>query len=289
MFKTPTDDTIERANDTHMMRKPFLKWPGGKRWAAKKIATIIDKWLHHEGTYFEPFVGSGAVFFALQPKHAVLSDINGELINTYKTVRDYPAQIISGLRRLSVNKTTYYKIRDSRPRTAVTRAIKFLYLNRTAFAGMYRLNREGKFNVPFNGGDRDTSFLYNTSILHVASSSLRNVGIQTADFEIAMRQASVGDVIYCDPTYTVAHSNNGFVRYNENNFSWLDQQRLLNAAKQAINRGATVIISNAFHLSIHRLYANWERITLKRVSTICPDSNYRKDVKESLFILTVVR
>jgi len=117
------------------------------------------------------------------------------------------------------------------------KAVKFLYLNRTAFAGMYRLNKKGKFNVPFNGGERGTSCLCETPILFDASRSLRHVKLLEADFERVIREAGAGDVVYCDPTYTVAHSNNGFIRYNENNFSWRDQERLIIAAEDELADG----------------------------------------------------
>jgi DNA adenine methylase len=266
--------------------KPFLKWPGGKRWAAKTIADIARCYLHERGKYIEPFAGSAAVLFELRPSRAILNDINSDLITTYRMVRDNPADLLRKLKNIPVNRNMYYKIRDARPRSDVSRAVRFLYLNRTSFAGMYRLNKQGEFNVPFNGGIRDTSILTKSTLLYDASKCLQNVMFLSGDFERAIALAEDGDVIFCDPTYTVTHNNNGFVRYNERNFSWIDQRRLLNHAVNAAKRGATIVVSNAFHISVHRLYAGWKRMTLKRISTICPSSEYRKVVRESLFIIS---
>jgi DNA adenine methylase len=265
--------------------KPFLKWPGGKRWAVKCIVEKINRWLGPGGTYYELFLGSGAVFFALMPHTAVLSDINGDLINTFMVVRDYPDQVRRALRRIPVNRHTYYTIRNSKPRTIMSKAVRFLYLNRTAFAGLYRLNNKGQFNVPFNGGERDASALFETSILEDAAVCLQNAEMLESDFEPILKMAGAGDVVYCDATYTVKHTNNGFARYNEIIFSWHDQVRLFNAAGDAATRGATVIVSNTCHSSINKLYKNAKRITLARTSTICPNPNHRIAVKESLFIL----
>lgn len=262
----------------------FLKWPGGKRWAAESIACIARRYLAPHGTFFEPFVGGGSVFFALRPSRAVLSDINHDLINVFRTVRDFPTPVIRVLRRMVVDEAMYYRVRASRPRSPVGKAAKFLFLNRTAFGGIYRVNKEGWFNVPFNGGDRDTSLLWTTPVLIEASARLQAVEILESDFEPILRQAGPGDVIYCDPTYTVAHGNNGFIRYNERNFAWRDQERLIVAAKGAVERGATVIVTNAYHKSVHKLYSGWTRMTLTRKSRVSPNPVHRRPVKESLFV-----
>lgn len=224
------------------------------------------------------------MFFALRPTRAVLSDINHDLINVFQTVRDFPTPVVRVLRRMVVNEAMYYKVRASRPRSPISKAAKFLFLNRTAFGGIYRVNKEGRFNVPFNGGDRDTSIFWTTPVLIEASARLQEVEILESDFEPIIRQAGPGDVIYCDPTYTVAHGNNGFIRYNERNFAWRDQERLAVAAEGAVGRGAAVIITNAFHRSVHKLYTGWTRMTLTRTSRVSPNPVHRRLVKESLFV-----
>lgn len=269
------------------MTEPFLKWPGGKRWAAKLIADLVRS--HLSGRYFEPFLGGGAVFFELQPREATLSDVNTDLVNTYAQVRDQSSAIRKLLKTMRVTKRDYYRVRRSEPTDAVERATRFLYLNRTAFAGMYRVNRAGRFNVPYGGGDRTPESLWNTSLLTDARAALARVELVVSDFEPMLDRAEEGDVVYCDPTYTVAHDNNGFVRYNERNFSWDDQRRLSNAAKRAATRGATVIVSNAFHESIRKLYAPYQGERLERQSLISPNIQARRLVAEYLLVVAPKR
>ena len=265
------------------LQEPLLKWPGGKRWAAPRIAGIINRVL--TGTYIEPFLGGGAVFFQVRPKKALLGDINTDLIATYRTVSQSPDAVLRALRRLRVSEDDYYRVRDREPRTEVTRAAQFLYLNRTAFGGIYRVNRDGRFNVPYGGGQRTPALLWERALLHRAAKVLAHAKLIQADFQVLMSQAAKGDVVYCDPTYTVAHDSNGFVRYNERNFSWADQERLAQAALAAAQRGATVVVSNAHHPSIEALYRGAIAFSLRRNSTISRDAAKRRAVSEYLFVL----
>jgi DNA adenine methylase len=249
--------------------QPFIKWPGGKRWAARQIAELVEARL--SGTYFEPFLGGGAVFFHVRPPKAVLADVNEDLITTYRTVRRDSAAIIARLRRYGVAEADYYRMRERDPKDPVARAARFLYLNRTAFGGIYRLNLEGRFNVPYGGGERTPAILWETEILEHAACALRKAQLKVSDFEPILNLAQIGDVAYCDPTYTVAHDNNGFVRYN--------------VAGAATRRGATVIISNAHHASIRELYPAAQFITLTRISTITPKVSLRRPVDELLITL----
>ena len=268
---------------------PFLKWPGGKRWISKVLATLMREKL--VGTYYEPFLGGGSVFFALQPQSAVISDANEDLINTYRLVRDRTPDVISLLKRLRVDRETFDRMRAFEPQDPIRRAVRFLYLNRTAFGGIYRVNRDGRFNVPFGGGERTPEVLWRKSLLVQASEllSLSGVKIHQSDFEPIIELARRGDVVYCDPIYTVAHENNGFVRYNEKNFSWADQVRLAKAVKRASERGATVIISNAEHRSIRQLYTGAAFQVLKRHSAISTDISKRRAVRELLIFLSPPR
>jgi DNA adenine methylase len=263
--------------------QPFIKWPGGKRWTARHISELVAARL--SGTYFEPFLGGGAVFFHLRPPKAVLADVNEDLIATYKTVRRDSKAIIGLLRRYRVTEEDYYRMREQDPKDPIARAARFLYLNRTAFGGVYRLNLKGSFNVPYGGGERTPAILWKTRILKDAARALRKAQLKVSDFEPILNLARTGDVAYCDPTYTVAHDNNGFVRYNERNFSWSDQKRLAAAAGAATRRGATVIISNAHHDSIRELYTTAQFVTLSRISRITPKVPLRRPVDELLIIL----
>jgi DNA adenine methylase len=262
---------------------PFLKWPGGKRWVAPRIAELIKPSL--TGTYYEPFLGGGAVFFHILPQKSVLADINADLIDTYRAIRNDSDEVIRLIRRHAVTAEEYYRIRKSEPIRSCTRAARFLFLNRTAFGGMYRVNLKGKFNVPYGGGERTPAMLWETDILKMASLALRRARLRVADFEPIIDASTAGDVVYCDPTYTVAHDNNGFVRYNERNFSWADQERLASAAFRAAGRGSTVIISNAHHDSIRNLYRGAHFEVLSRISVVTPRIVKRRLVEELLICI----
>lgn len=262
---------------------PFLKWPGGKRWLATTITNHIAPYPYKR--YFEPFLGGGAVFFRLCPKVAVLSDINEDLINVYIQVRDYPSELIKRLKRIRVSEEQYYALRESIPNCPIKRAVRFLYLNRTAFGGIYRLNRDGQFNVPYGGGERTPASLWRDGLIEKASDALHGVQLLVSDFESIIDQAQTHDVVYCDPTYTVAHENNGFVRYNERNFSWADQKRLAVACIRAMNRGSTVIMSNAYHCSIRKLYPEAHKQILERTSLVSRKAEGRRIVHEYLLVL----
>ncbi len=263
---------------------PFLKWPGGKRWLVPILLTTIQPTKFK--TYYEPFLGGGAFFFALNPASAVLSDVNSDLINTYRQVRYRPSVLIRQLQMLPVTRQTYESQRRHSPKRSLDRAVRFLYLNRTAFGGIHRLNQRGEFNVPFGGGERTPKPLWQSGLLQRAARALRSSTLKVCDFELAISEADCGDLVYCDPTYTVAHNNNGFVRYNENNFSWADQRRLAKCCRQASRRGATVIVSNAASPDVLELFDPPRHFTVSRSSNLCPRVEYRRATEEYLFVFS---
>ncbi|OGR00445.1 MAG: hypothetical protein A2511_10455 [Deltaproteobacteria bacterium RIFOXYD12_FULL_50_9] len=267
----------------HSGFKPFLRWAGGKRWLLPKLIEILSK--KQFNRYLEPFLGGGAVFFGFGFRTAILSDINNDLINTYIQVRDNPQELHSKLSKIEVSRQTYYEIRKARPDDPIDRAVCFLYLNRTAFAGIYRVNKKGDFNVPYGGGDRTLAPLWNGGVLFNASKLLQGVSILSQSFEKTLAQAHKGDLVYCDPIYTVTHNDNGFRRYNESIFSWRDQELLAKYAHQAAKKGATVIVSNAYHSDIKPLYKDFKAIVVERASRLCPDISKRQLAQEYLFFL----
>jgi DNA adenine methylase len=232
--------------------------------------------------YFEPFLGGGAIFFALGPTRAVLSDINPELINAYVQVRDNTERVIARLKKLSVRRKTYEEMRAAVPVDCVERAVRFIYLSKTAFNGMYRVNQRGLFNVPFAGQiDRK---VFDPQTLRRAAGCLQNCELEVRDFSRSLASAQRGDFVYCDPPYTVLHNNNGFVRYNERLFSWSDQERLAELARAAVSRGAFVLVSNARTIHVRRLYTGFREILVHRTSCISAQSGSRGKVSESLFL-----
>ena len=223
------------------------------------------------------------MFFALKPVRSVLSDINDDLISTYRQVKYHPSELIRRLRNLPVTKKNYDYQRKHVPRRVLDRAVRFLYLNRTSFGGMYRLNQAGEFNVPFGGGERTPSPLWESGLLRNASRTLRSCKLEVCDFEDAIIRASSGDLVYCDPTYAVEH-NNGFTRYNEKNFSWADQQRLARCCQEAAARGATVIVTNACHDDVLNLFDPPHHFIVNRHSCLCPRVEFRCVAEEYVFI-----
>ena len=265
--------------------KPFLRWAGGKRWLAEILKPIVSKRISENNVYFEPFLGSGAMFFSLQPSKAHLSDLSADLINTFKQLAENPDKVIKNLLSLPATKDHYYKERKKKCRTAWTQAARFIYLNRNCYGGLYRENRQGIFNVPYGGNGRDHKGICKDNTLLNASSILKNKSIEllNCDFSTAINKAENGDVIYCDPTYRKINRKH-FDRYGKIVFSWEDQERLAKAAIDAFERGALVIISNASSNGIKDLYPQGRFAKLIRPKGLGPKSNNKIQV-EYLFIL----
>lgn len=256
---------------------PFLKWAGGKRWLVEKHAYLLNT---KYDRYIEPFVGSGAVFFNLSPQSAILCDKNEKLIEVYETIKNHWWKVEELLHVYHKNHSVeyYYNIRMKRMRTPVSRAAQFIYLNRTCWNGLYRVNKNGEFNVP--KGTKQNVIL-STDNFEAISLRLKNTELISGDFEIALKKAREGDFVFVDPPYTVKHNVNGFLKYNENIFSWEDQTRLCDSVKEAISRGAKVLVTNACHSSIKQLYDGiGEIITLDRASVIAGKSAARGRYEE---------
>lgn len=257
---------------------PILKWAGGKRWLIEKTNVFFPS---HFGRYVEPFLGSAAVFFHLAPHEAVLSDLNGSLIETYSAIRDSWEQVLTYLRKHQRlhSREYYYLVRDTIPRKLEARAARFLYLNRTCWNGLYRVNLQGKFNVPIG---TKTKVLLQSDNFQLTASRLRAATLITCDFESSIERAGTGDFIFADPPYTVKHNINGFLKYNEKIFSWSDQIRLREALGRAHDRGAKFALSNAAHKSIRELYEDFSITRLKRESVIAGKPSGRGRTEELL-------
>lgn len=232
---------------------PFLRWAGGKRWLAPFLAPAIQKISPHR--YIEPFLGSGAMFFAVQPQSAMLGDLNPELINVFQQVQRSARQMERKLAALPVDAKTYYKIRGEEPRGALDRAIRFIYLNRLCFGGLHRTNKDGQFNVPYGGGSRTPEPVFRDHLLVHAAGLLRKRGISliSSDFGSLIDGGQEGDFIFCDPTYRSA-GRGRFDRYGPLIFSWSDQLRLAKLVKSACRRGAVTVVMNVDDSDILSLY-----------------------------------
>lgn len=254
---------------------PLLKWPGGKRALLKELLALSPRF---DGRYFEPFLGGGALFFALQPEKALLSDTNRELIECYEHVRDDPRDVLRRLRAMPNTKSEYLRVRASKPTSPAGRAARFIYLTTLSFNGIYRVNLAGQFNVPY--GWKKHLDVAQEDRLEAVSKALKGRRLLAADFAVAVESAKDGDFVYLDPPYTVAHENNGFLKYNAKVFSWTDQKRLAAVALDLAKRGCSVIVTNACHQSIRSLYAGMTQIVVSRPSRIAASAEHRGSVNE---------
>jgi len=257
--------------------KPFLKWPGGKRWLVENYKHLLPTAI--KGRYIEPFLGGGAVFFALQPKEALLSDLCDDLIAVYRGIRNQPSQVARFLESHAVSHNTeyYYRIRDEEPRLIAERAARILYLNRACFNGIYRVNRQGKFNVPI--GTRQN--ILRNDDFNKLSRVLGQSTIKLSDFEPIIEDARKGDFVFVDPPYTVKHNSNGFIKYNEILFSWDDQRRLHDCLVKARSRGVSILMTNANHYSVRELYKKgFTQTVVSRFSSIAASSGDRDRYEE---------
>lgn len=230
---------------------PFLKWAGGKRWLISSRPDLFRFW---EERYIEPFLGSGSVYFHIRPPRAILSDLNGALITAYQCVRERWTEVSHWLTRHADrhSKAYYYEVRDELTLLdSVQEAARLIYLNRTCWNGLYRVNRAGRFNVPVG---TKSSVLLDTDDFEAVAAALQGAQLASCDFETTIDQALENDFIFVDPPYTVQHNLNGFIKYNEQLFSWGDQVRLRDALVRADRRGARILMTNADHQSIRDLY-----------------------------------
>jgi len=257
--------------------EPLLKWPGGKRALLPQLLPLIPTSFHR---YIEPFFGGGALFFAVQPSSALLSDSNEDLINCYRQIRDNPRRLLSYLSRMKNSEEEYYRIRSMSPRSETGKAARFLYLATLSFNGIYRVNRHGVFNVPY--GHKTHLSVYQPERTMQISRALAKCDLECLDFEEALERACPYDLIYLDPPYTVAHGQNGFRKYNAKIFSWEDQDRLARMVHLLNKKHCYIIMSNARHSSISKLYKSFTRLTVKRPSVIAASSEYRCRVTESV-------
>ncbi|RME60414.1 Dam family site-specific DNA-(adenine-N6)-methyltransferase, partial [Candidatus Parcubacteria bacterium] len=259
------------------------KWAGGKRWFAHHYAHLFPVEFDR---YIEPFLGSGAVFFKLSPERAILGDVNTDLINTYSAIKNNWRLVYRYLKVHHANHSPeyYYQIRKKKFRSSFSRAAQFIYLNRTCWNGLYRVNRQGTFNVPI--GTKST-VIFEDDRFDLVSEKLQSATLVASDFEDLIDRAGEGDFVFVDPPYTVRHNHNAFIKYNEKLFSWSDQVRLFHALKRAKNRGAMILGTNAYHQSVRDLYKNeFETMSVSRNSPISSKVSSRRKFEELVILST---
>jgi len=271
---------LELFNLEHRAR-PVLKWAGGK---SQLLSQLIPHFPGAFNRYIEPFLGAGAIYFSLNPKcPAIINDANPELYELYLVLRDYPRELAQCLDRYSrlYSENFYYELRASRPRTPISRAARFIFLNKTGFNGLYRLNSKGQFNVPF-GKRKFCPLLYEAENLKKVSERLKRSQIKNMDFEKVIRLARKGDFVYCDPPYSPLSRTSSFNSYIAGGFSHEEQIRLKSACQDATDRGAIVAISNSAAPLILDLYQDWRIHLIKARRSINSKSHLRGPIHEVL-------
>jgi len=235
--------------------RPFLKWAGGK---TQLLAELLARVPSSFGRYHEPFVGSGALFFAIRAGarvKACLSDANGPLIEAYKAIRGDVDGVIAALGRHRNTETRFYRVRalDPAELPPAERAARLIYLNRTCFNGLYRENRSGRFNVPFGRYVRPR--ICNEANLRAVAHALRGVSIAQRGYATALRVAKPGDFVYFDPPYQPVSATASFTAYDRGGFGEADQRRLAEVFAELGSRGVRVMLSNSDTPLVRELYA----------------------------------
>jgi DNA adenine methylase len=274
----PTTPSIELA-------KPFLKWAGGKSRLLQQYQPYLpDK--AQIGRYFEPFLGSAALFFHLQPHAAYLADVNENLVEIYEVVQRNVEELIQVLGIYQNNEMEYYRVRSQNrdELNKVERAARLIYLNRTCYNGLYRENKKGEFNVPF--GRYKNPKICNTTRLRKASQALQEVAFQVADFEVAVEPAGSGDFVYFDPPYVPLNATSSFTSYNRYGFGAADQRRLAATFQRLTSRGCGVMLSNSSAPLVYELYGGkgYRVIEIEARRSINSNGDGRGPVTELLIL-----
>jgi DNA adenine methylase len=271
---------LERSNGHQLAVDPFMKWAGGKRWLFKRYRHLFPERITR---LIDPFIGGGSSFFLLQPDAALLGDLNSDLIEIYECVRKYPRELA---RRLAVYQRNhgpefYYTARARRPKRKIDRAARLLYLNRTCWNGLFRVNLRGEFNVPLG---TKTKVLTSSDEFVEASRALSRAEFYSSDFSLLIAKATRGDLVFADPPYFDTHKKHDrFLKYNPNIFSWADQLRLCADLLAAKKRGATCFVTNSNNRALIKIYRDHGLIrTLRRHSVLAGESWARRKNDEIL-------
>ncbi|MEM7795554.1 MAG: DNA adenine methylase [Cyanobacteria bacterium P01_C01_bin.118] len=265
--------------------RPFLKWAGGKRQLLPELLKYIPL---RYGHYYEPFIGGGALLFMLEPDGATISDRNPELINCYQVVKDSVEDLIQNLQQHRNDKDYFYQVRnwdrqaEFAHRTNVQRAARIIFLNKTCYNGLFRVNSKGQFNAPF--GRYKNPNIANEDVLRSVSHYLNraNVTIYNLDFARSVAAAGRHDFIYFDPPYDPVSTTASFTGYDRKGFDRAEQQRLKQVMDDLTHRGCKVLLSNAHTEFIQNLYQDYRCVRVQATRAINSKASKRGKVDEIL-------
>ena len=267
------------------MPEPILKWAGGKRSLIPNILSLFPK-DYRSRVYHEPFFGGGALFFTIKPQRGSINDINPRLINFYRVVRDNPEELIKQASQYPYEKEAFYRIREHYNKTNLSNvedAAITLYLNKTAFNGLYRVNSKGEFNVPFGRYSNPT--IVDKERIRAASKSLKNIEIIQTDFSYVVDGAEKGDLVYFDPPYLPVSGTANFTSYSSDGFSWDDQIRLRDVCIKLDEKEVLFVLSNSYVEKLIDYYKDVEAfriLTVKANRAINSKGTKRGPVNEAL-------
>ena len=250
--------------------KPFVKWVGGKRQLLRQFRELglypPEDFNPITNTYYEPFVGGGAVFFDLLPKNAKLSDLNNELVTTYNVIKNNVDELIQSLQKHIYDKEYYLEVRAKKVEdlSDVEVASRFIFLNRTGFNGLYRVNKSGQFNVPF--GRYNNPVICDEDNLRRVSDALQDVTITHQDYKNVLKTAKSGDFIYLDPPYYPINATSSFTSYTAEGFLEKEQTELRDTFVKLHEKGCFVMLSNSDTPFINELYSGLDGITINKIT-----------------------
>ena len=264
--------------------EPFLKWVGGKR----QLLSQIEKYMPNEyNNYFEPFIGGGALFFKLSKSQSTIIDLNEELINVYKIIAYNPVELIQDLKKHKNNKEYFYKIRELDRNDSyilktsdIERASRFIYLNKTCFNGLYRVNKKGQFNVPF-GNYKKVKYIDEENILN-CSKLLKKTNIIHGNFLNIEKIVKENDFVYFDPPYIPLNETSNFTSYTKENFNLDTQIELKKLCDRLTNNNIKFLLSNSNSDLVRDLYKDYEIIEVLANRSINSKADGRKKIKELL-------
>lgn len=249
--------------------KPFVKWVGGKRQLLSQFRKLNlyppELFDIKTGRYFEPFVGGGAVFFDLLPEKGYLSDLNKELVTTYNVIKNDVDALILLLKKHKTDKEYFLKVREQDPNkfSDLNIASRFIFLNRTCFNGMYRVNSKGEFNVPY--GKHTNPLICDEDNLKKVSKSLQGIEIKHQDYKEVLKKAKKGDFIYFDPPYYPVSKTASFTSYTAESFLDKEQIELRDSFLELHKRGCYVMLSNSDTPFINKIYSGFKGVRINKV------------------------
>jgi DNA adenine methylase len=271
---------------------PFVKWAGGKGSLLPQLLRHLPRELSN---YYEPFLGGGALFYAAYERNvafnAHLSDINSELINAYVMIKEKPNELIQALSKLELGyyhsqnmSKFFYEKRNWRPSTLVESASRLIFLNRTCYNGLYRVNSRGEFNVPF--GRYSKPKILDAQNLRAISKALNDTNAQlwSSDYKSALSTCGKNDFVYLDPPYQPKSKTSSFTDYAPGGFSEADQRELAEEFKRLVERGCKVLLSNSETPLTNRLYERFEKIRVTVNRPISSVGSSRRGYKEILVL-----